>query len=64
MEIERKYLIAKLPDHLEQYEHLEIEQAYLCTSPTLGGFVYPYRERADHAQLHRHPQQRRGISTF
>ena len=35
MEIERKYLIAKLPDHLEQYEHLEIEQAYLCTSPTL-----------------------------
>ena len=35
MEIERKYLVAKLPDNLEQYEHLEIEQAYLCTSPTL-----------------------------
>lgn len=35
MEIERKYLVAQLPDNLNQYGHLEIEQAYLCTSPTL-----------------------------
>lgn len=35
MEIERKYLVRQLPDDLEQYEHIEIEQAYLCTSPTL-----------------------------
>lgn len=35
MEIERKYLVRSLPDNLDQYEHLEIEQAYLCTSPTL-----------------------------
>ena len=35
MEIERKYLVAKLPDNLEQFSHIEIEQAYLCTSPTL-----------------------------
>lgn len=35
MEIERKYLVRQLPDDLDQYEHLEIEQAYLCTSPTL-----------------------------
>ncbi len=35
MEIERKYLVRDLPDDLEQYEHYEIEQAYLCTSPTL-----------------------------
>lgn len=35
MEIERKYLVRSLPDSLEQYEHFEIEQAYLCTSPTL-----------------------------
>ena len=35
MEIERKYLVRSLPDNLEQYEHIEIEQAYLCTSPTL-----------------------------
>ena len=35
MEIERKYLVRQLPDDLEQYEHFEIEQAYLCTSPTL-----------------------------
>ena len=35
MEIERKYLVRSLPDDLEQYPHVEIEQAYLCTSPTL-----------------------------
>lgn len=35
MEIERKYLVATLPDNLEAYPHVEIEQSYLCTSPTL-----------------------------
>lgn len=35
MEIERKFLVHHLPTGLEQYPHLEIEQAYLCTSPTL-----------------------------
>lgn len=35
MEIERKYLVRSLPDNLDLYEHYEIEQAYLCTSPTL-----------------------------
>ncbi len=35
MEIERKYLIAQLPDNLEQYPCRFIEQAYLCTSPVL-----------------------------
>ena len=35
MEIERKYLVKSLPDHLDTYPHVEIEQGYLCTSPTL-----------------------------
>lgn len=35
MEIERKYLVPHLPADIDQYRHLEIEQAYLCTSPTL-----------------------------
>ena len=35
MEIERKYLVTTLPDDIGQYEHYEIEQAYLCTSPTV-----------------------------
>lgn len=35
MEIERKYLIKQLPENLEQYEHHEIEQGYLCTSPVV-----------------------------
>ena len=35
MEIERKYLVRSLPNDLESYPHVEIEQGYLCTSPTL-----------------------------
>ena len=35
MEIERKYLVASLPEGLEGYPHSEIEQGYLCTSPTV-----------------------------
>lgn len=44
MEIERKYLVNALPEDLNSYPHLEIEQGYLCTSPTLrirkAGDVY------------------------
>lgn len=35
MEIERKYLVATLPENLDTFPHEEIEQGYLCTSPTL-----------------------------
>lgn len=35
MEIERKYLVRYLPETLERYPSTEIEQGYLCTSPTL-----------------------------
>lgn len=35
MEIERKYLVGRLPENLDNYEHREIEQYYLCVSPTL-----------------------------
>ena len=35
MEIERKYLIQKLPDDLEKYSHKKIQQAYLCTNPVV-----------------------------
>jgi CYTH domain-containing protein len=35
MEIERKYLVRELPANLDSYPHVEIEQGYLCTSPTL-----------------------------
>lgn len=35
MEIERKYLIHKLPENLSQYEKREIEQGYLCTEPVV-----------------------------
>lgn len=35
MEVERKFLIVKRPEHLEQYEKKEIEQGYLCTEPVI-----------------------------
>ncbi|MGI6008277.1 MAG: CYTH domain-containing protein [Ruminococcus sp.] len=35
MEIERKFLISRLPENLEQYSHMKIEQAYLCTDPVV-----------------------------
>ena len=35
MEIERKFLVSHLPDGLERFPSVEIEQTYLCTSPTL-----------------------------
>ena len=34
MEIEKKYLLKKLPD-LNPYEYHKIEQAYLCTGPVV-----------------------------
>ena len=35
MEIEKKFLIKTLPEHLEQYTCHVIEQAYLCTEPVV-----------------------------
>lgn len=35
MEIERKFLVKQLPENLEQYPCLQIEQGYLCTSPVV-----------------------------
>ena len=35
MEIERKFLIEKLPEDLDQYQYHLIEQAYLCTTPVI-----------------------------
>ena len=35
MEIERKYLVSTLPEHLEQYACKEIEQGYLATDPVV-----------------------------
>lgn len=35
MEIERKYLVVSLPENLDAFPHVKIEQGYLCTSPTL-----------------------------
>ena len=35
MEIERKFLVNKIPENLENYEKIEIEQGYLTNKPTI-----------------------------
>lgn len=35
LEIERKFLVKKLPANLESYPHKEFEQGYLCTGPVV-----------------------------
>lgn len=35
MEIERKFLVANLPDHLDRFPHSHLEQGYLSVSPAL-----------------------------
>ena len=35
MEIERKFTVCSVPEHLECYEYKEIEQGYLCTHPVV-----------------------------
>jgi adenylate cyclase len=35
MEIERKFLVKDLPEHLDTYPVLTLEQGYLCTDPVL-----------------------------
>lgn len=35
MEIEKKYLVNRMPEKLEQYDRWEIEQCYLCAHPAI-----------------------------
>ena len=35
MEIERKYLVQKLPEDLDSFPFRELEQGYLCTDPVI-----------------------------
>ncbi len=35
MEIERKFLVNNLPDHLDRFPHSHLEQGYLSVSPAL-----------------------------
>ena len=35
MEIQRKYLVKKIPENIEKYTHKELEQGYLCTEPVV-----------------------------
>lgn len=51
MEIEKKYLVEKLPEDLSVYEKWEIEQCYLCADPAIrirkrnGDYILTYKNR-------------------
>ena len=40
MEIERKFLIKKLPADLDSYPHTTLEQGYLCTNPGVAATMF------------------------
>ena len=52
MEIERKYLVRRLPDNLESFPSRRIEQAYLSVGPVVRvrrdgeSFYLTYKESA------------------
>ena len=51
MEIEKKYLVKNLPEDINKYESVEIEQAYICSDPTLRirkkgpKYIFTYKNR-------------------
>ena len=51
MEIEKKYLVKYVPEDLEKYDRWEIEQAYLCSDPTIrirkkdNDYILTYKSR-------------------
>ena len=55
MEIEKKFQIKRLPEHLEQYPKKEIEQGYLCIHPVVRirksneEYILTYKARAQAA---------------
>jgi len=65
LEIERKYLVRELPANLDSYPHVEIEQGYLCTSPTLrirragDAYILTVKEkvRTDSSAIHNREEE-------
>jgi len=57
LEIEKKYLVSKLPEDLEHYPAKQIEQAYLCVEPTVrirrygDEYVLTYKSRQGVLQM-------------
>ena len=51
MEIEKKYLVKKLPENLETYPFNQLEQCYLCVDPVVrirrrdDAYILTYKSR-------------------
>lgn len=59
MEIEKKFLVDRLPEHLDSYESSKIEQGYLCTGPVIRirrmdeDYILTYKSKTE--QQHKDP---------
>lgn len=64
MEIEKKFLVEKLPKGLDRYEKWDIEQAYLCGNPTVrirkknDEYILTYKSKKGMEKLIREAQAR------
>ncbi len=47
MEIEKKYLVDRIPEDLEQYEKRELEQCYLCERRMDDDYILTYKNRPE-----------------
>lgn len=58
MEIEKKFLLKALPENLDSYQKKEIEQGYLCESPTVRirksneDYILTYKSRLGTEHIH------------
>lgn len=54
MEIEKKFLVKRLPEHLDSYESSQIEQGYLCDCPVIRirrmdeDYILTYKCKTEH----------------
>ena len=54
MEIEKKFTVKYLPENLEQYECIHMEQGYLCTGPVVrirkanDAYILTYKSKTAH----------------
>jgi len=58
MEIEKKFLLRGMPEHLEQFEKRELEQGYLCVRPTVrvrksdDAYILTYKGKQGTEDIH------------
>lgn len=60
MEIEKKFTVKYLPENLQQYECIHMEQGYLCTAPVVrvrkanDEYILTYKSKTPHSEKEYH----------